>query len=144
MASLVATRPEPGLKPSDRQFNRRGFDERQPTRRPLPVVIPVRVSARVPRVFEPADLKPSTGPVVAAPGSNARSAFSARSSSTGPRTVVMQGTRLGHDVGPRKQARPVGGHAHQTRKIGRVHDPVDGHRSHRHRDCASGDPRPRT
>ncbi len=54
----------------------------------------------------------------------------------------MQGTGLGRDAGPRKQARFIGGHAHRTRQISRVHDPADGHCSHRHRGGASYDLRP--
>ncbi len=67
------------------------------------------------------------------PGIDTRNAFSASSSSTRPQIMDAQGTRFSRDVGPRKQARFVGGHAHRTRQIGRVHDTPNGRRSHRHR-----------
>ncbi|CAK9208412.1 unnamed protein product [Sphagnum troendelagicum] len=86
---------------------------------------------------------PSTGLAATTRGSNARS-VSASSSSTGPRTLDLQGTGLGRDAGPRQYGRPVGGHAHRTRQVGHVHDPVDGDRLHRHRGGASNDPCPRT
>ncbi|CAM6063086.1 unnamed protein product [Sphagnum tenellum] len=93
-------------------------------------------------MFGPTD-HPSTGLAATTRGSNARS-VSASSSSTGPRTLDLQGTGLGRDAGPRQYGRPVGGHAHRTRQVGHVHDPVDGDRLHRHRGGASNDPCPRT
>ncbi len=103
----------------------------------------MRLSPRISRVFGHTD-RPSTGPAAIARGSDARSARTASFSSTGPRTVDVQGTGPGRDVGARKQVRSVGGHAHRTRQVGRVHDPADGDRSHRHHGGASDDPRPWT
>ncbi len=100
----------------------------------------MRISPRISRVFDHTD-RPSTGLAAIAQGSNARSAFFVSFSLTRPQIVDVQGTRLGRDVGPQKQARFIGGHAHWTRQIGRVHDPANGHRLHHHHGGAFDDPR---
>jgi len=115
VTSLVATRLELGPKPSDRWFDQRGSCGCRPTQRPLFVATPARLSPRISRVFGHID-HPSTDLAVTARGSNARSAFFTSFSSTGPRTVDMQGTRFGRDIGPGKQGRCLSGHAHRTRQ----------------------------